>query len=217
MNRSAQPQHVTTAPQTGGTGTVSSAPKKSRNDDAPSPSWMRWLQGAILILGVLLLAAIVGYLATSKPESQAKFVAKDKLQAVFLNNGQVYFGNIRAINPQYFVLGNIYYLQTQESADKNTAPNISLVKLGCELHEPFDQMMINRDQVTFWENLQDGGQVAEKIKEFKNQNPNGQKCSTQGTAPSNNTNVQGNNAGTGNNNGTNNNSGAGSTTPTTKP
>lgn len=211
MNRSAQPQHVTTAPQTGGTGTVTSAPKKPKNDSDNNPSWMRWLQGAIMILGVLLLAAIVGFLATSKPESQAKFVAKDKLQAVFLNNGQVYFGNIRAINPQYFVLGNIYYLQTQESTDKNAAPNISLVKLGCELHEPFDQMVINRDQVTFWENLQDGGQVAEKIKEFKNQNPQGQKCDTQGT-PSNTTNVQGNNAGTGTNN-----TPAGSTTPTTKP
>jgi hypothetical protein len=50
------------------------------------------------------------------------------------------------------------------------------VKLGCELHAPFDQMVINRDQVTFWENLQDDGQVAKAVATFKKENPNGQKC-----------------------------------------
>ncbi len=64
--------------------------------------------------------------------------------------------------------------------------NITLVKLGCELHEPYDQMVINSDQVTFWENLQDGGQVAKAVKTFQQQNPNGQKCADQSSSASTN-------------------------------
>ncbi len=35
----------------------------------------------------------------------------NKLQAVFLNTGQVYFGHIKSLNDKYFVVTNIYYLQ----------------------------------------------------------------------------------------------------------
>jgi hypothetical protein len=104
----------------------------------------------------------------------------------------VYFGNIQTLNNQYFVLGNVYYLQSASTdATKTTAANsnISLVKLGCELHQPFDQMVINRDQVTFWENLKKDGQVAKAVADFKTKYPNGQTC---GTASSNSgTSVQG--------------------------
>jgi hypothetical protein len=71
-----------------------------------------------------------------------------------------------------------------DSTTANTS--VSLVKLGCELHEPFDKMLINRDQVTFWENLQDGGQVAKAVSTFEKQNPNGQKCADQSSASSSN-------------------------------
>ena len=209
MNRNNQPQGFSAAPQT--SGPVSAQPvsgKKDKQSNKRGPAWLRWATWALLVVGVLLVASLVALIATSKPESQAKYVSKDKLQAIFLNTGQVYFGNIRSINSQYFVLGNIYYLQSNNTTDsKNAAANnnISLVKLGCELHEPYDQMIINRDQVTFWENLQDGGQVAKAVKEFATKNPNGQQCSTQGAAAAPTTNVQGNTS-------TNTN-----TTPTTKP
>jgi hypothetical protein len=60
------------------------------------------------------------------------------------------------------------------------------VKLGCELHEPLDQMVINRDQITFWENLGDNGQVAKAVSTFEKQNPNGQKCADQSSSASTN-------------------------------
>ena len=146
----------------------------------------------MLVVGLLLLIAVVGLLFTIKPENQQKYVKTNELQAVFLNTGQVYFGNVRNINKQYFVLSNIYYLQTSSAdATKTTNSNVSLVKLGCELHQPFDQMIINRDQITFWENLQDNGQVAKAVVAFQKQNPSGQKCSDQ-TNASNPANVQGN-------------------------
>ena len=42
-----------------------------------------------------------------------------------------------------------------------------LQKLGSELHGPEDQMVINRDQVQFWENLKDDGQVVKAITTYK--------------------------------------------------
>jgi hypothetical protein len=39
-------------------------------------------------------------------------------------------------------------------------------------------MLINREQVTFWENLKSDGQVAKAVAEWVKQNPNGQQCQT---------------------------------------
>jgi hypothetical protein len=128
----------------------------------------------------------------SSPKAEANFVDTTKQQAVFLTNGQVYFGKVSEVNKQYLTLNNIYYLNVnqqvqpnQKDASGNSAANnsISLVKLGCELHGPADQMVINREQVTFWENLKSDGQVSKAISQWVQQNPNGQKCSTTTTTP----------------------------------
>ena len=144
---------------------------------------------AAVIVAVLLVGVIVS-LASSDVKSESKYVDNNKLQAVFLNTGQVYFGNIKSLNSKYFVLSNIYYLQTANSggstAAANSSSNVTLVKLGCELHEPYDQMVINSTQVTFWENLQTNGQVAKAVTKFKTDNPQGQKCADQSSSSSSN-------------------------------
>jgi hypothetical protein len=140
-----------------------------------------------VILSVLLLVALVILLIAmltgmfSKKNSEASLIDKTRYQAVFLSNGQVYFGKIDQLNNEYLDLQDIYYLnvsnQSVQPTQQNSAQNVSLVKLGCELHSPQDTMVIYRTQVTFWENLKDEGQVATAIQEWKKQNPNGQKCS----------------------------------------
>ena len=102
-----------------------------------------------------------------------KQVDKDKYQAVFLQGGQVYFGKITAITKDTMKLEEIYYLKTG-NVDKSGNPvvgeDISLVKLGHELHSPEDAMYIERKNVTFWENLQNDGQVAQAIANYKASN-----------------------------------------------
>jgi hypothetical protein len=105
-------------------------------------------------------------------------------QAVFLTNGQVYFGKISDANSDYPVLRDIYYLQvvqpplqgtpTQaQPAQAQAQPQISLVKLGNELHGPVDEMHISRTQVLFYEDLKSDGQVVKAIQSYK-ANPSGQ-------------------------------------------
>lgn len=149
----------------------------------------------LLILITALVAALLIVISTSdKSDSsskEAKLVNSSEMQAVFLTNGQVYFGNIKSIDDQSIQLSNIYYLttntqvqpnQNQASAASNTG--VQLVKLGCELHAPEDSMTINRSQVTFWENLKTTGQVAAAVKTYKDQNPGAQNCSTSSNSTS---------------------------------
>ncbi len=144
-------------------------------------AWFRFASVLLLFSGTILVVALLIYMVTGSTKSESKFVDSNKLQAVFLNGGQVYFGNLTALNDKYVHLENIYYLrvnqQVQPKDQKAQAANdISLVKLGCELHGPEDSMLINRDQVMFWENLKSDGQVAKAVQAYVKQNPNGQKC-----------------------------------------
>jgi len=165
----------------------STAPTSLNNKDkSPKrlPNSSKWFKtlNVIILLGIaILLAAIALAVARAGSDNEYKYVNSDKYQAVFLNNGQVYFGNIDNLNDQYVRLSNIYYL-TQSSGGTGTSAttnsNYSLVKLGCQqIHDPLDEMIINRDQVTFWENLNDSGKVVTSIKQFQKQNPNGPDCS----------------------------------------
>lgn len=184
-NRSAHPQAAAHSAPAATTGSSASGRK---NGTADGGKWGRIGVVAAVAAVVILLLGVIVFAASSDAKPESKYVDDSKLQAVFLNTGQVYFGNVQSLNSRYIVLHNIYYLQTASgdsaSSTTNTNSNVSLVKLGCELHEPFDQMVINRDQVTFWENLQDNGQVAKAVAAFEKQNPDGQKCSDQSSAAS---------------------------------
>lgn len=148
----------------------------------------KMLKWGYLGLGALVLVLVVSLIlaiSLNRPKTQSSYIYSNKLQAVFLNTGQVYFGNVQTINQQFLVLTNIFYLQTNSgssTASTSTSnSNVSLVKLGCELHAPYDQMVINMAQVTFWENLQSTGQVAKAVAQYQKEYPHGQVCSNQST------------------------------------
>jgi hypothetical protein len=147
----------------------------------------------VIVGSALLLAFVALYLALSGGSAgESKKVDNTKYQAVFLNGGATsgsvayttYFGHISSLNDKYFVLKDVYYLTTDQTST-GTAANPQLTKLGCQqLHSPYDQMVINRSQVAFWENLQDSGKVVQAIKQFKQQNPNGPNCTAAASSTS---------------------------------
>ena len=174
-NRPAQP-----APAGSGT----PAPKRKRTNPF---NGMKLATVALLFSATALIVVLVYFLAIAKSNGEDKYVKNDKMQAVFLNGGQVYFGRIEDLNSKYLRMSDIYYLRVNQTVQPNqenaaqqqaAANDISLVKLGCELHGPQDEMLINREQVVFWENLKDDGQVAKAVAEYIKANPNGQQCNT---------------------------------------
>lgn len=148
------------------------------------PRWLRVLSVALLFASTLLIISLILLPSFDGHKSEDEMVNTDRFQAVFLTGGQVYFGRIDSINKKHLQLSNIFYLRTStqvqpNSADSTTTPPPELVPLGCELHRPQNQMQINREQVIFWENLQDesdANTVPGAIKKFIADNPNGQKC-----------------------------------------
>ena len=136
--------------------------------------------GSVFVLfGIALLSAalLVGLVFGGKEDKvnkESALISTDKYQAVFLNSqdGQVYFGKLAVYNSDLYVLTDIYYVRVEnpiqpEGAAQEAQPNISLAKLGNELHGPEDVMYVSRDKVLYWENLKDDGQVVKAITDYK--------------------------------------------------
>ncbi len=149
-----------------------------------------WIKGtwAIMLVSLMVIVLSLVYLLHIANPNEGKYVAGGKLQAVFLQNGQVYFGKIKTVSQKYIDLQGIFYLNnsstSNSSSSSTSSSNLSLVKLGCELHGPYDEMIINADQVTFWENLRPDGQVAKAVAQYQQQNPKGQTCSQSSSSTS---------------------------------
>ena len=133
----------------------------------------RWLLG---ILIVIILLAILWF-AGGKDLVLNRLARSTEYQAVFLTNGQVYFGKL-ATSGDWMKLTDVYYLQVtgqtdqlqqagDASADTSSPQNIQLVKLGSELHGPTDEMFIEKDKILFWENMKDDSKVLQSIKDYQ--------------------------------------------------
>ncbi|MHB8070191.1 MAG: hypothetical protein ACYDIC_20045 [Desulfobaccales bacterium] len=85
-------------------------------------------------------------------------------QAVFLDNGQIFFGKIGEASPDYLTLKDVYFVQRQVEPDKK-ARNI-LMRLGSEWHGP-DFMRINNRHIVRLEPVAPDSQVAKLIREAK--------------------------------------------------
>lgn len=145
------------------------------------PRWLRVASVVLLFSVTALVVAVVLLLNRGSFTREANIVDKDRYQAVFLSTDQVYFGRIIELNNKYINLSDVYYLSAQKSDDQKET-NLELVKLGCEVHGPQDQLVVNRDQVTFWENIKDDSTVVKGIKQLQEKNKNGLVCESQTAA-----------------------------------
>lgn len=135
-----------------------------------------WLK-ALMIIVVLAIVGVTArsYLSKIKPAATIK---SDSYYAVFLTNEQVYFGHLSNLDTQYLTLSDIYYfklskpLQSADAGDQAAAADdsksqLSLIKLGQEVHGPQDEMRINRDNVLFYEELRSDSGVVQTIAKTK--------------------------------------------------
>lgn len=129
---------------------------------------------ATAVLVLALIFALVFNDGAGKKNKEGVLINPDKYQAVFLNSqdGQVYFGKLAIYNDDLYVLSDIYYVRVEnpiqpEGQNQQQQANISLAKLGNELHAPEDVMYISREKVLYWENLKDDGQVVKAITKYK--------------------------------------------------
>lgn len=95
----------------------------------------------------------------------------DSWSGVFLTNGQAYFGHFYAGPGDYATLTEVYYvLATQlQSQDPKVAPTtqLSLQKLGGEIHGPRQEMKVAKSQILFVEDLRADSPLVQSIAQAK--------------------------------------------------
>jgi hypothetical protein len=86
-------------------------------------------------------------------------------QAVFLTNGQTYFGRYYDRIGAYAKIEDVYYLQQTQGADPNAAPDTKIVRRGRELHAPGSRMLVPKSAVLFVEDLTDASPITVFMKQ----------------------------------------------------
>ena len=176
--------------------------EEENNNMMPRPSGTSALPWVILAV-VLLVFVVAGVLFRDRlfPSQKNGVSVEDSAtsgyQAVFLSNGQVYFGKLSGMSASYATLKDIYYLQVttppnavdasqlnQQQAQQQQ--QLTLVKLGEELHGPVDEMRINRDQILFYEDIKEDGRVVQAIREYQKDPNKANSNATPNTTPNGN-------------------------------
>ena len=124
----------------------------------------------IIAVSLAVLVVVVGVMSGLFLTKFLKYDSYDKrdfidpavYQAVFLTNDQIYFGLLKNISNDHLILSDVYYIKVNEEGAGQ------LIKLGTgEPHGPMDKMVINQDQVLFWENLKADSPVIKTIQNMK--------------------------------------------------
>lgn len=124
---------------------------------------------------VLVYAAIVMTIGVFGPHKSLPRDLSSTWQAVFLSDGQVYFGHLEDENAGFAKLTSVYYLKYGSSlqqansglAQASSSQNLNLVKLGGEVHGPEDLMYIDKDKILFIEILKNTSVVVQAIQKQK--------------------------------------------------
>jgi hypothetical protein len=112
---------------------------------------------ALVVVSFLSLQGCTG----GKPSFTTEY------QAVFMDNGQVFFGKIENAGGNTPLLRDVYYIGRQTSPDGKEVKNI-LIKRGNEWHAP-DYMYINRQHIVIIEPVSASSRVAALIKDAREQ------------------------------------------------
>lgn len=136
---------------------------------------LRAMTVVMILLASTLMLALAALFAFYKGKSENTYIDNSKFQTVFLSDGSAYFGRIRSLNDRYLRLDSVFYMPdgAQLQPDEKPLEDVNVTKLGCERHKPTDLMIINRQQVLFWENLSNDSPVLEAIAQYIKDNPSG--------------------------------------------
>lgn len=88
-------------------------------------------------------------------------VGRAQYQAIFLTNGQTYFGRYYDRIGAYAKIEDVYYLQQVAGADANAPTDTRIVRRGRELHEPASRMLVPKSAILFVEDLTDASPIGQ--------------------------------------------------------
>lgn len=129
----------------------------------------KWWQVAAALFITVIVVTLAAFLIV-KVMWATPGLSSSKYQAVFLEDGKVFFGTLKNTDGEYITLENAYYTRTTQSSNGQTnADQTALVKVGSETYGPEENIQISRSKILFWQNLRDDSQVTTAIKSKINQ------------------------------------------------
>ena len=114
---------------------------------------------------MLLAAFLLAFAFTQWWDFAIPSVGRAEYQAVFLTNGQTYFGRYYERIGAYAKIEDVYYIQQTQGADPNEAPATRLLRRGNELHGPDHRMLVPKSAILFVEDLTDGSPIAQFMRQ----------------------------------------------------
>jgi len=118
-------------------------------------------------LSLIMLVAVFAVCAASCGTRAEDLSFNTEYQAVFVDNGQVFFGKLERGGSGHPLLRDVYYIGRQASPDGKEVKNI-LLKRGAEWHAP-DFMYLTASHIAMIEPVSPISRVAELIKDLKTQ------------------------------------------------
>lgn len=150
--------------------TPTSVPRSAGVPRSPEKKSNKGVLWTVIIALVVLVLGVGGWLVWSASKSGDLGIDASRYQAVFLSNGQIYFGKLTAFNDESFKITTVYYPQAESEETTTTANqqgNIQLFRITDGVHGPEDEMIIMKDQILYYENLQENSKVTQLIEQNK--------------------------------------------------
>jgi len=86
-------------------------------------------------------------------------------QAVFLTNGQTYFGRYYDRIGAYAKIEDVYYIQQTQGSATEQPSDARLVRRGLELHAPETRMLVPKTAILFVEDLKSDSPIAQFMRQ----------------------------------------------------
>ena len=118
----------------------------------------RWTLRNVGVGAVVFFAAL---LFTQWWDFTLPSFGRSDYQAIFLANGQTYFGRYYDRIGAYAKIEDVYYLQQTQAASPDQAPDTKLVRRGKELHAPAARMLVPKSAILFVEDLTAASPIAQ--------------------------------------------------------
>ena len=126
----------------------------------------RLFTGAALAIFLLLLTALLGL--TGCGSTNLDFPTE--YQAVYLDNGQIFFGKLSEAGSPFPIMRDVFFVQTQTDRDKKESKHLLIKRGAIEVHQP-DYMRLNAQHIVVIEPVAPDSRVAQLIREAKAPRP----------------------------------------------
>jgi hypothetical protein len=116
-------------------------------------------------VGIAVLVFVAALFFTQWWDFTVPTFGRAQYQAVFLANGQTYFGRYYDRFGAYAKIEDVYYLQQASTTDATAPSDTRIVRRGQELHAPAARMLVPKSQILFVEDLTDASPIAQFMRQ----------------------------------------------------